>query len=259
METRLDGKVAIVTGGSRGIGQAIAEEFIRSGAEGVVVTSRRPENAEQVVAEIAEATGAPDRIEARVARADSKEAAEETVAFAVERFGGADILVNNAGTNPAPGRLVDVDLGAVEKTWAVNQMGPLMWSQAAWHGWMASNGGVIINTASVGGMRPAPIIGAYNISKAALIYMTHQMAMELAPTVRVIAIAPGVVKTKLSELLWTNDPEAAAAMHPLNRLGEPEDVARAVTFLASDHASWITGVVFPIDGGQEGATSMSLG
>ncbi len=259
MEIRLDGKVAIVTGGSRGIGQAIAEEFIRSGAEGVVITSRKPDNAEQAVAEITEATGAADRIEARIARADSKEAAEETVAFAVERFGGADVLVNNAGTNPAPGPLVDVDLGAVEKTWSVNQMGPLMWSQAAWHGWMKDNGGVIINTASVGGMRPGPMIGAYNISKAALIYMTHQMAMELAPTVRVNAIAPAVVKTRLSEMLWKGNPEGAAAMHPMQRLGEVEDVATAVTYLASDQASWITGVVFPIDGGQEGASGLPLG
>lgn len=259
MDVRLDGKVAIVTGGSRGIGQGIAEEFLRSGAEGVVVTSRKPDNAEAAQAAIAEATGAGDRIEAMVARADSKEDADRTVAATIERFGSVDVLVNNAGTNPAPGPLADVDLGAVEKTWQVNQMGPLMWSQAVWHGWMKDNGGVIINTASVGGMRPGPMIGAYNISKAALIYMTHQMAMEMAPTVRVNAIAPAVVKTRLSEMLWKGNPEGAAAMHPMNRLGEVEDVAWAVTYLASDKASWMTGVVLPIDGGQEGASGLPLG
>ncbi len=259
MDVRLDGKVAIVTGGSRGIGQAIAEEFIRSGAEGVVITSRRAENVEQAAAEIAESTGAADRIEAVVARADDRDQADTTIAHAVERFGAADILVNNAGTNPAAGPLVDVDLGAVEKTWAVNQMGPLMWSQAAWHGWMKDNGGVILNMGSVGGLRPGPMIGAYNISKAALIYMTHQLAMELAPTVRVNALAPAVVKTRLSAMLWQGNPEGAAAMHPMNRLGEVEDVAAAATFLASDQASWITGVVFPVDGGQDGASTLPLG
>lgn len=259
MDVRLDGKVAIVTGGSRGIGQGIAEEFLRSGAAGVVVTTRKEQSLEAIDEAIGGATGASDRIEAVVARAEVKEDAERTVAFAVERFGRLDILVNNAGTNPAPGPLADVDLGAVEKTWQVNQMGPLMWSQAAWHGWMKDHGGVIINTASVGGMRPGPMIGAYNVSKAALIYMTHQMAMEMAPTVRVNAIAPAVVKTRLSEMLWKGNPEGAAAMHPMGRLGEVEDVAWAVTYLASDMASWMTGVVLPIDGGQEGASGLPLG
>lgn len=259
MDVRLDGKVAIVTGGSRGIGRAIAEEFIRSGAGGVVVTSRRAENAEQAAAEISEATGAPDRVEAVVARADSVDDAHRTVAFAVERFGAVDILVNNAGTNPAAGPLTDVDLGAVDKTWQVNQRGPLVWSQAAWHGWMRDHGGCIVNTASVGGLRPGPLIGAYNISKAALVFMTYQLAMEMAPGVRVNAVAPAVVRTRLSELLWTADPEGAAALHPLGRLGEVEDVAWAVTFLVSDKASWITGVCLPVDGGQSGAKGIELG
>ncbi len=253
MDVRLDGKVAVVTGGSRGIGQAIAEEFLRSGAAGVVVTTRRQDNAEAVTDEIGSATGAGDRFAAVVARADSREDADRTVALAVERFGSCDILINNAGTNPAPGLLADVDLAAVDKTWEVNQKGPLMWSQAAWHGWMAEHGGVIVNTASIGGLRPGPVLGAYNISKAALIFMTRQLAREMAPGVRVNAIAPAVVKTRLSAMLWTDNEEGAAALHPLNRLGEVEDVANAVTFLVSDKASWITGVTLPIDGGVDGA------
>ncbi len=258
MDVRLDGKVAVVTGGSRGIGQAIAEEFLRSGAAGVLITTRRQENAEGASDEIIRSTGAGDRLEAVVARADSREDADRTVARAIERFGSCDILVNNAGTNPAPGLLADVDLGAVDKTWAVNQKGPLMWAQAAWHGWMAEHGGVIVNTASIGGLRPGAVLGAYNISKAALIFMTGQLALEMAPGVRVNAVAPAVVKTRLSAMLWSGNEEGAAALHPLGRLGEVEDVANAVTFLASDKATWITGVTLPIDGGVIG-TGRSAG
>ncbi len=254
MEVRVDGKVAIVTGGSRGIGRATALELVRSGAEGVVVTSRRMENLEESMAAMVEAGAPRDRLHAIPARADDPEAAERAVAETIDRFGSCDILVNNAGTNPAPGPLVDVDLGAVEKTWAVNQLGPLIWVQRVWHGWMKDHGGVIVNVASVGGLRPAPILGAYNVSKAALVFMTHQLAFELAPTVRVNAVAPGVVKTRLSELLWKTDEAGAASTHPLNRLGEPEDVARAITYLCSEEGSWLTGVVLPVDGGVVGAS-----
>lgn len=258
MQVQLEGKVAVVTGASRGIGYAIAEEFLNSGAEGVVVTSRRTESAEEAAHSLGEATGRPDRVIGVAARADRKEDADRCIAHTVERFGAVDILINNAGTNPAFGSLADVDLGAVDKTWLVNQKGPLMWVQAAWHGWMKRNGGVILNIASVGGIDPSPMLGAYNVSKAALAFMTRQMAMEMAPGVRVNALAPAVVKTRLSEMLWKNGEAAAAALHPLGRLGEPEDIAYAATFLCSDRSSWITGVILPVDGGSSGA-SASLG
>ncbi|HUO46627.1 MAG TPA: SDR family oxidoreductase [Acidimicrobiia bacterium] len=254
MEVRVDGKVALVTGASRGIGLATALEFLRSGAEGVVITSRKPENLEEAVAEL-KAAGAPgDRIEAIAARADSDEDAARATAATIERFGSLDILVNNAGTNPSPGPLVTVDLGAVDKTWAVNQRAPLVWSQQAAQQWMSDHGGSIVNVASVGGLRPAPILGAYNISKAAVVHFTHQLAAELAPVVRVNAVAPGVVKTRLAGALWEDNEEAAAAGHPLGRLGDPADVARAIIFLSSEASSWITGVVLPVDGGVMGAS-----
>ena len=151
---------------------------------------------------------------------------------------------------------MDVDLGAVDKTWAVNQRGPLLYARAAWNGWMKDHGGVICNTASTGDLRPGPMLGAYNISKAALIFMTRQLAFELAPSVRVVAVAPAVVKTRLSELLWKEDGGAAAAeIHPLGRLGEPADVANAVVFLCSDQSGWLTGVTLEVDGGVINATS----
>jgi NAD(P)-dependent dehydrogenase (short-subunit alcohol dehydrogenase family) len=245
MEARVDGRVALVTGASRGIGEAIAKELLASGARGVVITSRKAENLEGA----AERLGESDRVLAIAARSDTVEDADRAVAAAVEHFGACDILVNNAGTNAAPGNLVDVDLAAVDKTWAVNQRGPLVYTQAVWRGWMKDHGGVICNTASVGGLRPGPFIGAYNISKAALIFMTKQLALELAPTVRVNAVAPAVVKTRLSEILWKEDETVAAASHPLKRLGEVEDVANAVVFLCSEQGSWITGVTLEVDGG----------
>jgi NAD(P)-dependent dehydrogenase (short-subunit alcohol dehydrogenase family) len=254
MDVRVDGKVALVTGASRGIGQATAIELARSGAAGVVITSRRPENVEESLGEIMAAGVAPDLVHGIAARADDDAAAERAVRETIERFGACDILVNNAGTNPSPGALTEVDLGAVDKTWAVNQRAPLVWSREAHRQWMAEHGGVIVNVASVGGIRPAPILGAYNMSKAALIYMTHQLAFELAPKVRVNAVAPGIVKTRLAELLWRNDEQSAAATHPLRRLGEPEDVAWAITYLCSDQARWLTGVILPVDGGVTGAS-----
>lgn len=256
MTAQLDSQVAIVTGGSRGIGLETAAELLRSGVRGVTITGRKPDTIEAAAGELAAAGFQSERILAVAARAESEEDAARAVARTVERFGSVDILVNNAGTNPSPGSLMDVDMGAVDKTWAVNQRGPLLWTRAVWAGWMSGHGGCVVNVASVGGLRPAPVLGAYNISKAALVFMTHQLAFELAPTVRVNAVAPAIVRTKLSEMLWKSDEAATAATHPLNRLGEVSDVAEAIVFLC--RSDWLTGVVLPVDGGVIGA-SASLG
>jgi NAD(P)-dependent dehydrogenase (short-subunit alcohol dehydrogenase family) len=257
MEVSLEDKVAVVTGGSRGIGLATALEIARSNAVGVTITSRKPENIEAARAQMMDAGIEGDRILALPARADSEEAADETVATTVERFGSCDILVNNAGTNPSAGALMDVDMGALDKTWAVNMRAPLLWVRAAYHGWMEKNGGSIVNVASVAGLRPGPITGAYNISKAGLVHMTRQLAFELAPKIRVNAVAPAVVKTRLAGLLL-QDEDLAARMHPLGRVGEPEDVARLIVFLASDASSWMTGSIVPVDGGVIGAASSGI-
>lgn len=250
MDVRVDDKVAIVTGASRGIGEAIAAQLLDSGAAGVTITSRREENITAAADRLDD-----DRLLALVARADSEADAETAVANTIERFGRLDILINNAGTNPAAGDLASVDLGAVGKTWGVNQLGPLLWARAAWNQAMSDDGGAIVNVASVGGMRVGPFIGAYNISKAAVIHMTYQLANEMAPSVRVNAVAPSVVRTRLAAALWEGVEEHTAKAHPLQRIGEPQDIANAVTFLASDAASWITGVVLPVDGGVTGAAA----
>lgn len=249
MDVRVDGRVALVTGASRGIGEAIVRELLASGAEGVVITGRKAETLEPLAAELGE------RVVPVVGNATDVDHAQAAVAAAVDTFGSCDLLVNNAGTNPAAGTLMDVDLGAVDKTWEVNLRAPLLWARAAWRASMKEHGGAIVSIGSIGGLRPSPAIGAYNVSKAGVHHLTQQLAHELAPSVRVNAVAAAIVRTRLSEMLWSWDAEAVGRAHPLQRLGEPEDVARAVVFLLSDAASWITGVVLPVDGGVTGASS----
>lgn len=247
MQVRVDGKVALVTGASRGIGEAITRHLLEAGAAGVVVTGRKPDNLAPLVEELG------DRVHPVVGNAADDGHAAEAVQAAVDHFGGCDLLVNNAGTNPAAGHIGEVDLGAVDKTWAVNLRAPLVFAQQAWQRSMRDRGGAIVSIGSVGGLQPSAAIGAYNVSKAALHHLTRQLAHEFAPGVRVNAVAGAIVKTRLSEMLWSWDEGKVAAAHPLGRLGTPEDVARAVLFLLSDAASWITGVVLPVDGGVSGA------
>jgi NAD(P)-dependent dehydrogenase (short-subunit alcohol dehydrogenase family) len=249
VDARVDGRVAVVTGASRGIGEAIVRELLASGAEGVVITGRKAETLEPLAAALGE------RVVPVVGNATDADHAQAAVGVAVDTFGSCDLLVNNAGTNPAAGTLMDVDLGAVDRTWEVNLRAPLLWARAAWHGSMQERGGAIVSIGSIGGLRPSPAIGAYNVSKAGVHHLTRQLAHELAPSVRVNAVAAAIVRTRLSEMLWSWDAEAVGRAHPLQRLGEPEDVARAVVFLLSDAASWITGVVLPVDGGVTGASS----
>jgi NAD(P)-dependent dehydrogenase (short-subunit alcohol dehydrogenase family) len=257
MDVSVEGRVALVTGGSRGIGQETALELAKSGALGVVITSRKQENVDQSRAEMIQAGADGEKVLALAARADDESSAHEAVAATVDAFGACDILVNNAGTNPAFGNLMEVDLGALDKTWAVNMRAPLLWVRAVHRAWMGEHGGAVVNVASVAGLRPSPFMGAYNISKAGLVHMTRQLALELAPDVRVNAVAPAVVKTRLAGLLL-EDEDATAAMHPLGRVGEPGDIARLIVFLASDASGWMTGTVIPIDGGVTGAGSSGI-
>ncbi|MFJ2835248.1 MULTISPECIES: SDR family oxidoreductase [Nocardia] len=239
----LTGRTAIVTGASRGIGLAIARSIAAAGGT-VVLTARTQEAADAAAAQVdGTALGV-------AAHATDEEAARRCVELTVERFGSVDILVNNAGTNPAFGPVTGQDHGRFAKTFDVNVWAPILWTSLVTAAWMGEHGGAVVNTTSIGGLTMEPDIGLYNASKAALIHLTKQMALELSPKVRVNAIAPGVVRTKLAEALWKNHEESVAGATALDRIGEPEDIGAAVAFLVSDAASWITGEVMVIDGGQ---------
>lgn len=236
-------RTAIITGGSRGIGLAIGQRLAAAGAN-VVLTSRDQDSADAAAAQV---KGNALGVAAHVAEDD---AAQRCIDLTLERFGSIDILVNNAGTNPAFGPLIDQDHARFAKIFDINLWGPLLWTSCAVKAWMGEHGGSVVNTASIGGMSFSPLMGMYNATKAALIHVTKQLALELSPGVRVNALCPGVVRTKLAEVLWKEHEQALSTKIPLGRIGEPVDVADAVAFLVSDAASWITGQTLVIDGGQ---------
>jgi len=258
MDIRLDGRTALVTGGSRGIGRAIAREFVDAGAS-VMLSSRRADGLIESAEAIGAATGGGrGEVAWTVANAGDPGQAAACTAATVERFGRIDILVNNAATNPYYGPIIDIDQGRADKTVRVNQSGYLEWTQAAWRAGMSEHGGVVLNIASIGGLSVEGGIGWYNVTKAAVIHLTRQLAGELGPQVRVNAIAPGLVKTQLAQALWEAGEEKISARLPTRRLGEPEDIARAAVFLCSDAASWITGETMVVDGGSLCIASGSL-
>jgi NAD(P)-dependent dehydrogenase (short-subunit alcohol dehydrogenase family) len=242
---RLDGKAALVTGGTRGIGRAIAEAFAAAGA-GVCVLARKPEELEETAAALT-ALGAP--VTTVAGSAGDPDAIDRAVAACIKDLGGLDVLVNNAATNPAFGPMIETEAWAIRKVLEVNVEGALLLAQASYRAWMAEHGGVILNIGSTGGLTPAPGIGIYNASKAALLHMTRQLALELAPEVRVNALAPGLVKTSMARALWEPNEAGIAAAHPLRRIGVPDDIASAALFLTSDAAAWLTGAVLVVDGG----------
>jgi NAD(P)-dependent dehydrogenase (short-subunit alcohol dehydrogenase family) len=193
--------------------------------------------------------GGPDVAIAVRGKSDDAGHQAETVARTIEAFGSLDMLVNNTGINPVYGPISDVDPVAAAKILAVNVLAPLAWTRQARDAWMGEHGGSIVNVSSVAGVRPSPGIGMYGVSKAALIRLTTELAVELGPRIRVNAVAPAIVKTQFATMLYEGREEQVAAAYPLRRLGVPEDIAGAVAFLLSDQASWITGQTLVLDGG----------
>jgi NAD(P)-dependent dehydrogenase (short-subunit alcohol dehydrogenase family) len=241
MEISFEGKVALVTGASKGIGKAIAKTLAESGAK-VMMSSRKEDQLRAAAAEINGET------EVFAANAGDVAAGRACIDATIERFGGLDILVNNAATNPYFGESLGVDEARFDKTFQVNLRGPLFWTQIAYERALREKPGVILNIASVGGMRSEVGLSIYNLTKAALIHFTRQLASEIGPN-RVVGIAPGLVKTDFAAGLVDNFGDSLAKRLPLKRLGEPQDIANLATFLVSDAASWITGETYVIDGG----------
>lgn len=239
MDVRLNGKVALVTGASRGIGWAMAKTMAESGASVMMVSRKIDETSLE---------GIDGEVSIHPANTGDVEAGRRCVAATLEKYGRIDVLVNNAATNPYFGDTLGVDESRYDKTFQVNLRGPIFWTAAVWDAWMKENPGVILNVASVGGLRAEGGLGVYNLTKAALIHLTRQLAGELGPT-RVVGIAPGLVKTDFAAFLVDNFGDRLAAALPTKRLGEPQDIANLATFLVSDAASWITGETYVIDGG----------
>jgi NAD(P)-dependent dehydrogenase (short-subunit alcohol dehydrogenase family) len=242
MNTGLKDKAAVVTGGSRGIGRAVAERLAAEGAR-VLIVARKREALEAAAREIGPNVA---WFEANVADAQG---ARDAIDAAMDRFGRLDVLVNNASTNPYFGPLMEIDQERAERTVQVNQWGAVFWTQLAWRAWMSEHGGRVVNISSMGGLVPEPNIGWYNGTKSALIQLTRQMAQEMGPNVTVNCVAPGVIKTDMSKAIWQRYEDQIAETVPVARLGQPEDVADAVVFLAGDNARYITGQTLVVDGG----------
>ncbi|MBB6171829.1 3-oxoacyl-[acyl-carrier protein] reductase [Nocardiopsis mwathae] len=242
---RFDGKVAVITGASRGIGRAAARRIVEEGGR-VVITARKPDP----LAEAAAALGGPDTALGIAGKAHDDAHRAEVIARTLEAFGRIDVLVNNTGINPVLDAVVNVEPSAMAKIYEVNVIAAARWVAAAHQAWMKDHGGAVVNVASIAGQHPAPGLGVYGTSKAALINLTQQLAFELAPAVRVNAVAPAVVKTDFAGALVGEDEAALAATYPLGRLGVPGDVAAAIAFLGSADAAWITGQTLTLDGGR---------
>lgn len=244
----ISGKVAIVTGSSRGIGQSVAEELAKAGAK-VVVSSRKQDAVDTVAQQIRDAGGEALGI---AAHNGNKDALYALVDQTVEHFGKLDILINNAATNPHFGNTLEAEDSYWQKTIEVNLMGNVWLSQAAVKAMRENGGGKIVNIASIVGLNPGQFQGIYSVTKAAIISLTKSLAMELgAGNIQVNAIAPGLIQTKFAQVLWENDEllKQVVDATPAGRIGQPIDIAGLALFLASPASGFTTGSVFIADGG----------
>lgn len=243
--TRFQGKAALVTGGSRGIGYGIAERILQEGGS-VVITGRKQEGLD----EAAKSLDAGDRLLTLAGNAADETHRAEAVQLCIDRFGSLDHVVGNVGINPFYGSTLDIPLDVARKIMDTNVISTLGLCQQAWHSWWQDNGGSMVIIASVAGLRSAGPIGIYGTSKAALLQLTQQLSIDMAPKVRVNSISPAVVKTRFAAALYEKDEEGVAATYPMKRLGTPEDIGAAAAYFLSDDSGWVTGQNLVADGGK---------
>ena len=241
-----DGTVAVVTGASRGIGLGIAERLVAEGAR-VVLTARRPE----ALAAAVDRLGGPEHALGVAGHAADEAHQDEVLAAALATFGRLDHLVNNTGINPVYGPMLDTPLETARKVLEVNVLAAFSWVQKAVAAGLGAEGrpGAVVNVASIAGLGATGVLGWYAVSKAALIHLTTELAHQLGPDVRVNAVAPAIVKTEFAKALYEGREGDVAAAYPMKRLGAPEDVGGAVSFLLSRDAAWVTGQTLVVDGG----------
>ncbi len=248
----LSGRVALITGASRGIGEATARLLAEQGAH-VIVSSRKQEDLDQVATAI---TAAGGKATAIAAHQGESAALKNLMAEIAEKFGRLDILVNNAATNPYFGHISDTDTGMVDKTLQVNIKGYFELSALASKLMKKSGGGAIVNIASINGIKPGNMQGIYSITKAAVINMTLAFAKECAPwKIRANAVLPGLTDTKFASALTKNEQilKTVLPQIPLGRMARPEEIAPAILYLVSDASSYVTGTTLTVDGGFLGA------
>ena len=249
LKADLTGKVALITGASRGIGQAMAEAYAANGAK-VVLASRKQEGLDAVAAVIRDAGGEALPV---AAHTGSQDAVDALVARATEAYGGIDIVVNNAATNPHFGPILTSEESHWDKTFDVNVKGYFRVVKACAASMKSRGGGKVINVASVAGKAPQPGMGVYCVTKAGVLMLTEVLAVELASAnIQVNAIIPGFVKTRFSQAVWDSPKinEAVLKIIPQHRMAAPEELTGLALFLASDASSFVTGASFVIDGGQ---------
>jgi dehydrogenase/reductase SDR family protein 4 len=244
----LTGKVALLTGASKGIGKAIAKALGEAGAK-VVISSRNQEALDEVALEM-QSEGID--VFAITGVVGDGESMKNMVNETISKFGGIDILVNNAAVNPVFGPVLNTDERAFDKIMQVNLKGPFELAKLAHSSMAARSGGSIINISSIGGLRPEPMLGIYSVSKAALISLSKVIAKEWGPEgIRTNVICPGLIKTKFSQALWSNEKILNSVMRdqPLDMLAEPDDMAGLALLLASNAGAFCNGGVYTADGG----------